>query len=315
MRADIAGLGRLKGLVLTGAAALSVVAAGAFAQTPPPGAPPQSAPEGGPPSQFGPPPPPPLTEAQKLAASLPPPMPGGMPPLPPEPPGAPKPASDPRDLQGAWVHDQNLEFRMQNDMYGRPIPYTMEGAEVLARRVRSLNAGKPFINASSKCRPPGVEWQRDLNMPFQIFQSKDWIEFIFEEYHGRWRVLMNPDSAPAPAARDYIGRSVGHWDGSTLVVETTDMKQGVYLDTDGTPLSHDGKITSRIRKVDNGDGHPFLEIVSTFEDPRYYTHPWSVVRTFGWTPSLAVFHEYNCEEQIGDPSTPPDPGLIPEPQD
>lgn len=315
MRAHIRGRDRFRGLVLTGAAALSMMAASASAQ--PPGGPPVAGgpPVGGATAQLGPPPPAPLSEAQKLAASLPPPMPGGMPPLPPEPPNAPKPSADPRDLQGAWVHDQNLEFRMQTDMYGRPIPFTMEGAEVLARRVRSLNAGKPFINASSKCRPPGIEWQRDLNFPFQIFQSKDGIEFVFEEYHGRWHVIMDPNASPAPLSKDYMGRSVGHWDGSTLVVETTDMKKGVYLDTDGTPLSRGGKITSRIRKVDNGDGHPFLEIVSTFDDPLYYTRPWSVVRTFGWSPTLALFHEYNCEEQIGDPTAPPDPGSIPEPQD
>jgi len=314
----------LKGLVLAGAAALALGANGAGAQPlpsgPPPGGPggPPGGPGGPPPGAFSPfglPPPPPLSPAEKLVADLPPPMPGASLPMPVVPPGAPMPSADPRDLQGTWYHNQNLDFRMQRDMYGVPAPYNMAGAKILARRVNSLKDGKPFINASAKCRPPGPQWQRDLNMPFQIFQSKDWIEFVFEEYHGRWQVVMDPTKAPPPAQKAYMGYSVGHWDGDTLVVESSDFRQPLWLDVDGTPLSANGKLIQRIRKVDNGGQTPFLEIVTTIDDPAYYTHPWSVVRTFAWQPTLTVFSEYNCEEQIGDPTVNSDAGLVPEPQD
>jgi hypothetical protein len=40
-----------------------------------------------------------------------------------------------------------------------------------------------------------------------------------------------------------------------------------------------------------------------------------VVRTFAWRPALTSFSEYNCEEQIGDPTVDADAGLIPEPKD
>jgi hypothetical protein len=112
-----------------------------------------------------------------------------------------------------------------------------------------------------------------------------------------------------------MGYSVGHWDGDTLVVESSYFRQGLWLDVDGTPVSVNGKLIQRIRKVDYGDRAPFLEITSTIVDPTYYTKPWSVVRTFGWNPRLTVFNEYNCEEQIGDPSVSADAGLIPEPKD
>jgi len=311
----------LKGLVFAGAAALALGANGAGAQTPPSGPPPTAGGPGGPPG--GPPPglfspfgtPPPLSPAEKLVAELPPPMPGASLPMPAVPPGAPMPSADPHDLEGTWYHNQNLDFRMQRDMYGVLTPFNMDGAKILARRVNSLKDGKPFINASAKCRPPGPQWQRDLNMPFQIFQSKDWIEFVFEEYHGRWQVVLDPAKAPRPAQKNYMGYSVGHWDGDTLVVESSDFRQALWLDVDGTPLSANGKLIQRIRKVDNGDQTPFLEIVTTIVDPTYYTRPWSVVRTFAWQPTLTVFNEYNCEEQIGDPSVDSDAGLVPEPQD
>jgi hypothetical protein len=257
----------------------------------------------------------PLTPAQELVKNLPPPQPGaggsGLPLAP----DAPMPASDPRDLQGTWFHNQPLEFRMQRDMFGRWLPYNDAGAKILQRRVVSLNEGKPFSNASTICRPPGIQWQHEISSQWQVFQSKDWIEFVFLEYHGRWHVVLNPAAAPKPAERQYMGYSVGRWEGNTLVVETTDLKQGVYLDVDGTPLSRNGKLIQRIRKVDNGDREPYLEIIITVIDPTYYTKPWSVVRSCGWDPDGAAFREYNCEEQVGDPAGTPDAGLVPEPAD
>lgn len=58
----------------------------------------------------------------------------------------------------------------------------------------------------------GHPWQLDLNFPFQIFQSKDRLDILFEEYHGFVRVAMDPAKAAAPG---YMGRSIGRWDGDT----------------------------------------------------------------------------------------------------
>ena len=255
----------------------------------------------------------PLTPAQQRVANLPAPGPGGVFPQDPPGPNDPVPASDPRDLTGTYYHSQPLEFRQQRDMYGFRVPYTMAGASVLERRVMSMAAGTPYLNASAICRPPGQQWQMDLNFPFQIFHGDGYIEMIFEEFHGRWNIVMDPVRYPRPAEREYMGYSVGHWDGNTLVVETDGYRQALWLDVDGTPFSADGRMTHRIRKVDNGDGKPYLEIVATFTDPRNYTNPWSAVRYFGWQPNLALMREYDCEEQVGDPNIDTDAGLVPEP--
>ena len=322
-------VGRKRGATVALAALVLVIAptlaqAQGLAQAgPPPGAPAGPPPGGGlalPPGASGPPPgaPPPgptLTPAQKIVADLPPPQPGVLPPRPPLPADAAMPSADPQDLQGTWINNLPLKFRSQTDMYGAPAPYTMEGAKVISRRVKSLKDGKPFINASAICRPPGPQWQRDLNFPFLITQTKDRIEFLFEEYHGRWTISLDPRGTDLPTQKQYMGRSIGHWDGGTLVVESSDFKQAIWLDVDGTPLSAKGKLIQRIRKVAVGGQVPFLEVVTTIVDPTYYTGPWSIVRTFGWMPHQAVFAEYNCEEQVGDPNVSVDGGLVPEPQD
>jgi hypothetical protein len=298
MTADhiIGGVARRPGpWALLGAVALSLAASGALAQ----GLPPQE----------------PLTPAQQLVQSAGP-SPGGYYYVPPPSlPDAPMPGADPRDFQGTWFHNQGMEFRIARDMFGNSAPYTMKGAQIVVRRMKGDRAGKPYTNLSAKCRPPGPLMQLDLNMPFTVFQSKDGIRFVFEEFHGRWHIITNPDAVPAPAEKTYMGRSVGHWDGDTLVVETKDFKHDMWLDVEGTPLSANGKLTQRIRKVDNGDREPYLEIITTIDDPAYYTKRWSVVRSFGWTPNLAYHKEYNCEEQIGDRSVNADAGLMPEPKD
>jgi hypothetical protein len=101
--------------------------------------------------------------------------------------------------------------------------------------------------------------------------------------------------------RDYMGDSVGHWDGGTLVVETVGFKDPMWIDVSGTPLSRDARMIHRIRKIDE-DG-PALEIITTFDDPKLYTSKWSMVKTFAWRPDKAIFAEYNCEQQVGSPES------------
>jgi len=288
---------RIRAVIAT--LALLAGAAGVAIAQAPPGAPPA----GGPPPGFGGPPPggppggPPGEDGPNPFAP------------PPVPADAPLPSSKPRDLDGVWYHEAPLEFQIARDQFGYKTPFNAAGKKVMQRRVNSLKDGTPFINASTLCYPVGQPWQMDLNMPFRIVQSKQRLEFLFEEYHGYIQVLMDPAKKPAAS---YMGTSVGHWDGDTLVVVTTGFKDGLWLDVNGTPASKNAKLTQRIRKVKTD--HWYLEIQFTVDDPAYYTRPWSWIRDYSWRPDMAVFREYNCELQTGAKGG-LDPSLGPEPQD
>jgi hypothetical protein len=253
---------------------------------------------------------PPLTEAQQLVNELPPPQEGFGGGWATHAPDAPMPSADPRDLQGTWSHGQDLEIRNAWDMYGLRTPFSLTGAKTVVRRLNGKRNAKPYVTLAVKCLPPGPLWQLDINAPFQIFQSRDWLEIMAIEFHGRWRMAFDEKFLPATDQKEYQGRSVAHWDGNTLVVETTNFKQDLWLDSDGVPLSRNGKMVTRIRKVDNGDRRPYLEMVHTFFDPVNYTNPWSIVRMFNWAPERTLFREYNCEEQTGDPSGITDAGFL-----
>jgi hypothetical protein len=292
--------------IWSGVVALTIVvyAGTAFAQLPggpPPGAagppavggPPPGLPPGGGPPGAGPP----GGDAASLLA------------LPPLPADAPQPAPDPRNFDGTWDHETPLLFQITTDMFGYNTPFNEAGRKVMQRRVNSLKTGTPFINASALCVPMGQPWQMDLNMPFHIYQSIDRVDLAFEEYHGLMQVLMDPAKALSPG---FMGSSVGHWDGNTLVVETTGFKDGLWLDVNGTPASRNSKLTMRVRKVKTD--HWFLEVQFTLDDPTYYTRPWSWMRDYSWRPDMTLFHEYNCELQTGAKGG-VDPSLVPEPQD
>jgi hypothetical protein len=254
---------------------------------------------------------PPLTEAQKIVAALPVQPMAAMAEPPPLRSDIVRSSADPRDFTGVWFHDLSLHGRILRDMHGKLIPFTMEGARVLERRYKADAAGKPYQNAAALCRPPGIVWQADVHMPFMIVQNSDAVEFIFQDYRGRLSLALN--AGLKPQARSYMGTATAHWDGDTLVAETSGFKQGLWLDIKGTPVSGEAHLINRIRKIDNGDHKPLLEIETTIIDPKYYTEPWTLVRTFRWQPNMVLFDEYNCEQQIGDPSVKADGGLVPEP--
>jgi len=229
-------------------------------------------------------------------------------PVPKLPADAPQPSTDPRNFEGTW-HGDRLIAQTGRDMLGDPIPFNDRGKKLMDRRINAQTSGEPFINASSRCLPVGLPWQMMAD-PINIKQTDDWFELTFLHQHSRMYFFLNPQKAlPGP---EYRGVSIAHWDGNTLVVETTRHKEGLWLDTVGTPASKDARLTTRFRKVHAADRW-YLEGVYTLEDPTYYTRPWSWVGVYYWRPDAAKVLEYNCEEQMGDRGANRNAGLVPEP--
>ena len=78
-----------------------------------------------------------------------------------------------------------------------------------------------------------------------------------------------PTNDPQPW---WYGYTVGKWEGDTLVATTTNLRDGMWLDVNGTPLTDQGKIIERFRRPNFGT----LEIDITIEDPKAFTKPFTV---------------------------------------
>jgi hypothetical protein len=73
-----------------------------------------------------------------------------------------------------------------------------------------------------------------------------------------------------------LGRSIGHWEGETLIVETISVKSGLWADTTPATLSEQARITERIRQIDANT----LEDQATITDPTALTKPWSFTKHY-----------------------------------
>jgi hypothetical protein len=87
--------------------------------------------------------------------------------------------------------------------------------------------------------------------------------------------LPAPVSVCAPdAVRSYLGDSRGHWEGDTLVVETTNLRRSFLIASDALRLTE--RFTRR--------SHDELEYEVTIDDPRTYTRKWKSAWTLHWVP-------------------------------
>lgn len=97
-----------------------------------------------------------------------------------------------------------------------------------------------------------------------------------------------------------MGDSTGHWEGDTVVVDTTGLKGApwTWLDTAGHQHSDELHVTERFRRTADT-----IEYEYTLDDPKMYAKPWSLSRVF--TPlklnsALPELIEYSCSENNRD---------------
>jgi hypothetical protein len=148
-------------------------------------------------------------------------------------------------------------------------PLTPWALEVLNQRKGENSKDNP----DAHCLPLGLMQLHGHPQPRKIIQTPGVIVILYEAQGGVRQIFTDgrplPKDDPQPW---WFGYSIGHWDGDTLVVETTGFRDDVWLDVDGSPLTNSGKMTERIRRLNYGT----LQTDVTIEDPKAYTKPFTV---------------------------------------
>jgi len=141
-----------------------------------------------------------------------------------------------------------------------------------------------------RCISPGLVRVSGWPYPVEIVQNDTQVTVLYESFHEVRRIYTDgrdfPDDLPATA----MGYSIGHWEGSTLVVETRQLKSG-YVDLAGQPLSENALVIEHISLVDNGN---VLRSLLTLHDPEFYKRPITRYRQWRRTPDAAIL-EYDCD--------------------
>lgn len=122
----------------------------------------------------------------------------------------------------------------------------------------------------------------------QFIQTPDLVAIRYEMIHETRLIPL--DNRPRTKIRSYMGEPRGHWEGNTLVVETTNFIGG-KLSISGPPYSEDLVLTERFTRV----APNVLEYSVTVNDPKTYSAPWTATFPLTSEPGYEIF-EYACHE-------------------
>jgi hypothetical protein len=112
------------------------------------------------------------------------------------------------------------------------------------------------------------------------------------ENTGIRRIYMNRGHLKNPPLT-WNGDSVGHWEGDTLVIDTTGFNDRSWLSSDREPHSEQLHVVERNRFVADGT---YLEVVTTVEDPVALTSPYTYTRYHKKLPPSTVSRDNVCNE-------------------
>lgn len=118
----------------------------------------------------------------------------------------------------------------------------------------------------------------------RIIQTEDTVLILNEMNHDVRVVRMNAEHLPAEN-RSWMGDSVGHWDGDTLVIDTTNFRDDPALFL----ASADLHVIERFSRIDENT----LRYEFTVDDPNW-TEPWS--GEYPWSATDDKVYEYACHE-------------------
>jgi hypothetical protein len=128
----------------------------------------------------------------------------------------------------------------------------------------------------------------------KIVQGPGSVAIMYEMVHEARIVPLDGSAHVGKGILTYMGDARGHWEGSTLVVETTNFlpgRMGIGPNGGGTVTSEDLKVTERFTRT----GVSTMSYQATIEDPKTFTKPFTIGFPITREPGYEIF-EYACHE-------------------
>ena len=172
---------------------------------------------------------------------------------------------------------------------GNELPYLPAAAAKKRENFENRLASDPEI----KCYMPGVPRATYMPYPFQIVQTPKYVLMAYE-YAGAARTIFMDEASPSPAD-SWMGHSVGHWDGDTLVVEVTAQNDQTWFDRAGNFHSDALHVIERYTPL-SADA---LTYEATIEDPKVFSRPWKIsMPLYRRLEKNAQLMEFKCVEFV-----------------
>jgi hypothetical protein len=191
---------------------------------------------------------------------------------------------------------------------GRLPALTEEGKRRSAQMRSTWRRGQTFdwvddFDSWDRCITRGMPasmFAFHYNNGIRIFQSPGQVAIQLEMVHET-RIIPTDSRAALPVQlKSWLGESRGHWEGSTLVVETTNFRPGpsaTNIGTTGSPPQNDTPVSDRARMSERFTmtGPDSLVYEMTWDDPVVFTKPWTTRLDWKRDDKYGIF-EYACHE-------------------
>lgn len=183
-----------------------------------------------------------------------------------------------------WSID--LADRMANRLYRRPSYPLTAAAAALKAQWDPRNS--PYIG----CQSRGMPYLMHQAYPLEFVSHGDDILLRMEFYDAERLIHMDAGQPPAATPYSLYGYSAGHWQGGTLVVETTHIDVPYFDGSDGTPQSRAIHLLERFTVNAAEDRLDYTLIVN---DPETFTEEMEFRTYYIWRPEIRV-EPFNCRE-------------------
>ena len=176
-------------------------------------------------------------------------------------------------------------------------PYKPEWEARYQQKLRDNAAGIPG-DPTASCRPGGMPRIMTTPYPMEFVIQPDRVLVLMEISSQVRRIYTDGRKHPTGDDLDptYMGHSIGHWEGDTLVVDTVGMRGDTVYDVSAAMHSDKVHEVERIRRISPTQ----MEDLMTIEDPVAFTKPWVVRRTYDLKPTWQIA-EYICEDNNRNP--------------
>jgi hypothetical protein len=169
---------------------------------------------------------------------------------------------------GIEIGGSPLAGNLGRNLPGGSLPYQPWAAKLTDERHAAMSIDDPHV----RCLPDNPPRSWTLPHLTKAVHTPKLLVLLYEVNAMYRQVFIDGRPFPQDMNPTWNGYSVGHWEGDTLVVETRGFRDGLWIDTWGSPMSDAGKMTEKLRRPNFGT----LEIELTIDDPKTYTKPFTV---------------------------------------
>jgi len=127
------------------------------------------------------------------------------------------------------------------------------------------------IDTQHRCLLSGIPRLFTIVPSYRIIQTPGSVIFVWDEYHAYRVVPLDGRPHVAPDVKLWMGDARGHWEGNTLIVDTTNMR-GARLTYIGDFYSQNAHVVERMTFVDADT----MTYEATVDDPTVFTRPWTM---------------------------------------